>query len=460
MTVHQMSRRADKSLSQFDCAATAEEFLETELFGYEEARRIKRGLLETANGQTLLLQNVDQTPISLQAKLLRVFQDREFRRRGGNDYLSADCRFICTCQGDIRGKVQADLFREDLYYRLNVILINLPPLRERSEDIMPLLCALVSRLGVNAGQFMGKVQSQGLTDYFVKYSWPGNIKELQRVVEMAVVTERWDEIKHHLLGHRTHSSKIVIERSIEFPPEYHRAGVSILSFFGDVLRRKYPDKQATVRIEQDGLRVKMMVEPFNGDPEVFERALDQYGLVITGRITPEEFTNDPNLVMSLKHELRLAQARIEAQEGQLLAKDRQNDRLMDLLAQSLSSSKPSVTVTVAPVISSSVNVQRAVSDALAVICGDLRELSSAIRNSSEVNASVEEIWKELEKLRDGTPDKVKCASAISKLEQLLEKASDAGSTLGKVIDATERGWAIVQKLVTHCKEIANWMGWS
>ncbi len=303
MTIHQMSRRADKSLSQFDCAATSEDFLETELFGYEEVGRVKRGLLETASGQTFLLQNVDQTPISLQAKLLRVFQDREFRRRGGGDSIATNCRFIGTCQGNIRDKVNANLFREDLYYRLNVILIYLPPLRERSEDIIPLLRTLATRLGVNADQFMEKLQNQGLTKYFENYSWPGNVKELQRVVEIAVISEGWDEVKRYLLGHTTHSSKIVIERYIEFPSEYHQAGVSILSFFGEVLRRKYPDKHATVRIEQDGLQVKMMVEPFVGEPEVFERALDQYGLVVTGRITPEEFTNDSSLIISLKHEL-------------------------------------------------------------------------------------------------------------------------------------------------------------
>jgi DNA-binding NtrC family response regulator len=186
MTIHQMSRRADKSLLQFDCAATSEEFLETELFGYEEAGRVKKGLLETANGQTFLLQNVDQTPISLQVKLLRVFQDHEFRRRGGDDNISTDCRFIGTCQGDIREKVHANLIREDFYYRLNVVLINMPPLRERSEDIIPLLRAMATRLGANTEQFMEKLQGQRLMEYFEKYSWPGNVKELRRVVEMAV----------------------------------------------------------------------------------------------------------------------------------------------------------------------------------------------------------------------------------------------------------------------------------
>jgi hypothetical protein len=274
----------------------------------------------------------------------------------------------------------------------------------------------------------------------------------------------WDKIKRYLLGHRSYSSMIVIERYIEFPPEYHQAGVSILSFFGEVLRRKYPDKQATVRIEQDGLRVKMMVEPFVGESEVFERALDQYGRVIAGQITPEEFTNDSFLIISLKHELRLTQARIEAQKELLQLrdknidmKDRHIERLMGLIATGFSS-KPLVNVTVSPIITSSVNEQLAVSDALGNICRDLKELSGAVRNSAAVESSIEEIRQELEKLQADKLDKVKQSPAISKLEKLLEKASDAETMIGKAINVAERGIVIAQKLAAHYNDVAQWLG--
>ena len=201
MTIHQMSRRAGESLLQFDCAATSEEFLETELFGSEGSGGVKRGLLETTNGRTILLQNIDQIPPRTQTRLLRVLQDREFQRIGGTEILPTDCRFIGTCSGDMGQMVQANLFREDLYYRLNVIFIHLPPLRERPKDIKPLLRALLTRRGVDTEQFMEKLQRQKLIEYFEKYAWPGNVKELNRVVEMAVLAERWDEIKLHLLGH-------------------------------------------------------------------------------------------------------------------------------------------------------------------------------------------------------------------------------------------------------------------
>ena len=207
MTIHQMSRRAGENLSQFDCAATSDAFLEVELFGSEETGKVKRGLLETANGRTILLQNIDQIAQQTQTKLLGVFQDREFRRISGTQILPTDCRFIGTCSGDMKQKVRAHLFREDLYYRLNVIFIHLPPLRERPEDIKPVLRALLTRRGVDADQFFEKLQQQKLMEYFEKYAWPGNVKELNRVVEMAVIAERWDEIKLHLLGRPTYSSK-------------------------------------------------------------------------------------------------------------------------------------------------------------------------------------------------------------------------------------------------------------
>lgn len=380
--------------------------------------------------------------------------------------MQTDCRFIGTSQGDIREKVRGNVFREDLYYRLNVILIHLPPLRDRPEDIKPLLCTMATRLGANPGQFIDNLQSRGLLEYFEKYPWPGNVKELQRVVEMALLTERWDEIKRHLLGHSGHSSRRVIERYIEFPPEYCQAGISILSFFGEVLRRKYPDKQATVRIEQDGLRVKMMVEPFIGEPEIFQRALDQYGLVVLGRITPEEFTNDPLLVFSLKHELRMLQAKLEGQKELLQVyerndgrKDSQIIKLTEMLEKAFSPTQPNpVSITVSPVITSSVNVQLGISNAIEDICRDLKDLSMAIGSSCDAASSIEEVRQDVEKLKGSVPDKVKGSSGINKLEQFLKQLSDAESTIVKAVSITERGFAIAQRLAGHYNDVAQWLG--
>ena len=115
----------------------------------------------------------------------------------------------------------------------------------------------------------------------------------------------------------------IIKRSIEFPPEYLRAGISILSNFGNILRKKYPGKNAKVRIEQEELKVTMVIEPFAGEKEIIEEYLDQYGLVIRGDMSPEEFTDDPVMLLELKNELRLAVTQIENQRDILRLQDRQ-----------------------------------------------------------------------------------------------------------------------------------------
>ncbi|NJL59486.1 MAG: hypothetical protein HC887_07445 [Desulfobacteraceae bacterium] len=112
-------------------------------------------------------------------------------------------------------------------------------------------------------------------------------------------------------------------RSIEFPPEYHQAGISILNYFGTVLRKKYPDTQAKIRIEQDGLKVSMTIDPGNGTRETIERALDEYGLVVSGKIAPEEFTDDRVLLIELKSKLRTAHNEIEMQKDLLKYQDEQ-----------------------------------------------------------------------------------------------------------------------------------------
>jgi len=130
----------------------------------------------------------------------------------------------------------------------------------------------------------------------------------------------------------------LIERFIEFPPEYHQAGMSILNYFGSVLKKKYPDTEAKIKIEQDGLRVKMVIDPVDGGKrEVIEKTLMDYGLVITGRMTPEEFTDDRNLIIELKSELRIAQVRIETQKDLLQDKSAQVDKLFSLVSQGIQS---------------------------------------------------------------------------------------------------------------------------
>ncbi len=136
----------------------------------------------------------------------------------------------------------------------------------------------------------------------------------------------------------------LIRKSIEFPEEYKQAGTDILNYFGEVLRKKYPDTKASVKIEQDGLKVKMVIDPVDGGKrDVIEKTLNEYGLVITGKMSPEEFTDDRNLIIELKSELRIAQVRIETQKDLLQDKSAQVDKLLSIVGQAVQS-QPNVTV--------------------------------------------------------------------------------------------------------------------
>ncbi|MCP4104579.1 MAG: TIR domain-containing protein [Desulfobacteraceae bacterium] len=139
------------------------------------------------------------------------------------------------------------------------------------------------------------------------------------------------QIKHKSKWFILYDNSRLISRSIEFPPEYHQAGISILNYFGTVLRKKYPDVKATVQIKQEDLKVTMIIDPFEGDREVVEKTLDKYGLVVTGKMTPEEFTDDKFLIIELKSQLRTARSQIETQrELRELAEKSYNKRIKSL----------------------------------------------------------------------------------------------------------------------------------
>ena len=201
MAIHQMSKRRNKSLLQFDCAATSEESLEMELFGVEKSLEeggVKSGLLDSADGCAVLFKDIDCLPIRMQVNLLRVFQEQRFMRSRGKVSQSTDARFIATSQRDLTEKVKAGLFREDLYYRLNVLPVHMPSLRDRPEDIEPLLREFAIRMQKDASSFLADVRSYGLLPYLHQYSWPGNVRELRQVVETLVLAEDWESIKSRL----------------------------------------------------------------------------------------------------------------------------------------------------------------------------------------------------------------------------------------------------------------------
>ncbi len=187
--LHQRSRRSDGPLVKVNCAALPETLLESELFGFEKgaftgALRERKGKFEQAERGTLFLDEIGEMPLSAQAKLLRVLQERTVERIGGSKEIEVDVRIIAATNRDLRQDVAAGLFREDLFYRLNVIPIDLPPLRERLEDILPLATIFLSRFS----QQMNRPQlqlSREAKQALLKHPFPGNVRELKNAMERA-----------------------------------------------------------------------------------------------------------------------------------------------------------------------------------------------------------------------------------------------------------------------------------
>jgi two-component system response regulator AtoC len=188
--IHKASPRSNKQFLKVNCAALPGELLESELFGHEKgaftgAYRQKPGKFEAAHQGTLLLDEIGEMPLRLQAKLLHVLQDGEFSRVGGEKIIDTDVRLIAATNRDLEASMRAHQFREDLYYRLNVIEIRIPPLRERRDEIAPLVDFFLKKFNA---QYARAVDIPPETmRAFVDYHWPGNIRELENAVKRVVV---------------------------------------------------------------------------------------------------------------------------------------------------------------------------------------------------------------------------------------------------------------------------------
>lgn len=189
--IHQHSPRASKPFVAINCAAIPENLLEATLFGYEKgaftgASQSQPGKFEQAEGGTLLLDEVSEMPLELQAKLLRVLQEREVERVGGHKTIKLDIRVLATSNRDMSAMVHSNKFREDLYYRLNVFPIEIPPLRERPLDIKPLAQQVLETIAATSEQPVAKLSKASITK-LTQYAWPGNIRELENVMQRAMI---------------------------------------------------------------------------------------------------------------------------------------------------------------------------------------------------------------------------------------------------------------------------------
>lgn len=196
--IHSFSFRKDKPFVEVNCAAIPEELIESELFGHEKgaftgAISRRKGKFELANGGTIFLDEVGDMSLKTQAKVLRVLQEQSFERVGGTDTIKVDVRVITASNKDLEVLITEGRFREDLYFRLNVIPIEVPPLRRRREDIPMLVNHFLREISVENGKKVKSIALEAM-EYFIKYEWPGNVRELQNMIERLVIMSPSDVI--------------------------------------------------------------------------------------------------------------------------------------------------------------------------------------------------------------------------------------------------------------------------
>jgi two-component system response regulator AtoC len=213
--IHKKSHRSKKPIVTIDCTSLPENLLESELFGHEKgaftgAVSLKRGLFEVANGGTVFLDEIGELPLILQAKILRVLESKSFRHVGGEKYIETDVRIIAATNRNLRRLVEEGQFRSDLFYRLNVVPIYLPPLRERKEDIFPLIEYFVQSFNKKIGRSISNVSNEALK-LLIDHDWPGNIRELKNVIEHMIITTKGDVISIESLPTEIKGTKVNVD---------------------------------------------------------------------------------------------------------------------------------------------------------------------------------------------------------------------------------------------------------
>jgi two-component system response regulator AtoC len=217
--LHSLSYRKNNPLIKVNCAAIPETLLESELFGYEKgaftgAYQRKIGKFEMANKGTIFLDEIGDIPLVLQSKLLRVLQEREIERLGGIHTVKVDVRIITATNKNLDEEVKKGNFREDLYYRLNVVNIRVPPLRERKEDVLLLIDFFLKKYNAKHKKNVKGVTRE-VRDMLMKYDYPGNVRELENITERAVVLTRGDYVSKEDLPAFSGETKDLLEKNMK-----------------------------------------------------------------------------------------------------------------------------------------------------------------------------------------------------------------------------------------------------
>ncbi len=236
-TVHQHSKRKEGPFIDINCAAIPENLLESELFGYEKGSftgagaKGKVGLIELANGGTLLLDEISEMPLSLQAKLLKTIQDKVITRVGGTKEIKVDFRLITASNRNLEEFAEQGMFRKDLYYRLNVIQIQIPPLKERKDDIIPLVEHFIAKSNEKYG--LHKTFHPRALEALLNYGWPGNVRELANIVERTAMTSESNIIGQDALPLES------LRNSGAAPAEIDNLTKAVEDFEGNIIREAY-----------------------------------------------------------------------------------------------------------------------------------------------------------------------------------------------------------------------------
>jgi two-component system, NtrC family, response regulator AtoC len=265
--IHELSPRHESAFLELNCAAIPAELLESELFGHEagaftDAKESKAGLFEVANQGTIFLDEIGEMSMNLQVKLLRFLERKTFRRVGGTKDIEVDVRIISATNRSLREMVAERSFREDLFYRLNVVPINLPPLRERREDILPLIAHFFGEFNSRFNKNFSRIDDEARR-MLMDYPWPGNIRELRNVVERVLLMEQGpelasDQLRSHLSGDWEQVAETFarrLARMIEEPiPE---EGVDLVELLRAV-ERKFIDKAYHQSAENQSKAAEML----------------------------------------------------------------------------------------------------------------------------------------------------------------------------------------------------------
>ncbi|MBR4861749.1 MAG: sigma 54-interacting transcriptional regulator [Firmicutes bacterium] len=257
--IHQMSSRCHKRYIKINCATISESLFESEMFGYMPGsftgalKNGKQGIFEIANGGTVFLDEISEMSMSIQSKFLRAIQEKSFVKVGSGTETAVDLRFVAASNRELEGMIEDGSFREDLYYRLNVIPIRLLPLRERKEDIVLLTLSFTEQF--NRAYGLNRKVTRKLMESFLEYDWPGNVRELKNAVERAVLLNSGDLLTHVDLRHSSQPRIVNTagDRDIgkaDFAEEIFDSGKSLkemVSEYEKHLIEKYIEKYGSLR---------------------------------------------------------------------------------------------------------------------------------------------------------------------------------------------------------------------